>query len=94
MKTAFLDLPEAEKLAFMARDRANLDSLGMTAIAMIDCTKTDDEWDYIGVEKWPSNEAIKKREIFERDELQLASYVNYQTHIGVEQSFDTYGKDD
>jgi hypothetical protein len=92
MKSEFFELSEDERIAFMAKDRANLDELGMKAISMVDCSKTDDEWDYIGVEGWPSLEAIKTRERFESDELQISKYVEYKTHIGVEQSFDDYGK--
>jgi hypothetical protein len=93
MKQAFLTLPDEEKMAFMTKDRANLDELGMKAISMIDCTDTDDKWDYIGVEGWPSMAAIAERERFEKKELQLSRYVEYQTHIGHEQSFEDYGKE-
>lgn len=92
MKDEFLSLSDQEKKDFMAKDRANLDSLGMTAISMIDCKETDDEWDYIGVERWPSKEAISKREKFENWELQISKYVEYKTYIGNEQSFESYGK--
>ena len=50
MKPAFFQLIEEERRQFMVRDRANLDALGMKAISMIDCSQSDDEWDYIGVE--------------------------------------------
>jgi hypothetical protein len=92
MKADFFKLPEAEKTAFMAKDRDNLDELGMKAISMIDCSDTDDEWDYIGVEGWPSMEAIAKREKFENEKLQISKYVEYKTHVGIEQSFENYGK--
>lgn len=92
MKPEFFELSEDERVAFMAKDRANLDELGMKAISMVDCSKTDDEWDYIGVESWPSLEVIKERERFENDELQISKYVEYMTHVGVGQSFDDYGK--
>nr|BDD47825.1 hypothetical protein 12 [Gammaproteobacteria bacterium] len=92
MKEAFINLPDDEKMAFMAKDRANLDELGMQAISMIDCTDSSDEWDYIGVEGWPSMEAVAKRERFENEELQISRYVDYKTYIGHEQSFDDYGK--
>lgn len=36
MKDEFLNLSDTEKQAFMAKDRVNLDALGMTAISMID----------------------------------------------------------
>lgn len=93
MKDAFLSLADEEKMTFMMKDRANLDELGMKAISMIDCTDTNDEWDYIGVEGWPSMEAIATREKFENEELQISRYVEYKTYIGHEQSFETYGKD-
>ena len=64
----------------------------MTAVSMIDCTETNGDWDYIGVEKWPSLEAIKKREKFESEELQIHKYVEYKTYFGYEQSFESYGK--
>ena len=92
MKSEFFELSEDERVAFMAKDRGNLDELGMKAISMVDCSETDNEWDYIGVEGWPSLEAIKERERFENDELQISKYVKYKTHVGVEQSFDDYGK--
>lgn len=92
MKDEFLCLPDKDKQDFMEKDRANLDALGMTAISMIDCHDTDKEWDYIGVERWPSKSVILKREKFETEELQISRYVDYKTHIGCEQSFETYGK--
>lgn len=92
MKPEFFKLPEKERLAFMEKDRANLDALGMKAISMIDCSGRDDKWDYIGVESWPSMEAIKRREKFENDVLEISKYVEYETHLGVAQSFENYGK--
>lgn len=92
MKPAFFELTEEQQTAFMAKDRANLDSLGMKAISMVDCSGTDNKWDYIGVESWPSMEAVKKREQFEKNALQISNYVEYEVHMGVEQSFENYGK--
>lgn len=92
MKDEFLSLSDKEKQDFMAKDRANLDALGMTAISMIECNGKDDEWDYIGVERWPSKEAISKREEFENEALQISKYVEYKTYLGNEQSFESYGK--
>lgn len=92
MKPAFFELSEEERNAFMAKDRANLDALGMKAISMVDCSMSDEEWDYIGVEGWPSMEAVAQREAFENEELQISRYVAYKTHVGVEQSFEEYGK--
>lgn len=58
MKEEFLSLSDQDRQDFMMRDRANLDALGMTAITMIDCNDTDDEWDYIGVERSPDIGAL------------------------------------
>ncbi len=92
MKSDFMELPESQRNDFMAKDRANLDELGMKAISMIQCSGMDDEWDYIGVEGWPSMDAIKKREEFENNVLQISKYVTYKIHLGLEKSFETYGK--
>ena len=92
MKKAFLDLSDDEKLAFMRKDRENLDDLGMKAVSMIDCSWSNEEWDYIGVEEWPSLEAIKKRELFKNEELEIFKYVESKTYLGTPESFDDYGK--
>ena len=92
MKPAYFQLSEEEQHQFMARDRANLDTLGMRAISMIDCTESDSEWDYIGVEGWPSIGAVEERERFENEELQVSRYVEYEVHLGVPQSFNEYGR--
>jgi hypothetical protein len=52
----------------------------------------DKEWDYIGVEGWPSMDAIKEREDFENNVLQISKYVTYKIHLGLEESFEAYGK--
>ena len=92
MKEEFLELPDEEKIAFMQKDRQNLDELGMQAISMINCTEFNHEWDYIGVEQWPSMEAIEKREKFENEELNISSYVESKTYLGAPESFAKYGK--
>ena len=92
MKPAFFQLSDEEQRQFMARDRANLDALGMKAICMIDCTKRGGDWDYIGVESWPSAKALEERERFERDELHISRYVEHEAELGTEQSFEEYGR--
>jgi hypothetical protein len=92
MKQAFSDLPNEEKMAFMRKDRENLDKLGMKAITMIDCSWSNDEWDYVGVEEWPSLDAIESRERFEKEELEVFKYVESKTLLGTPESFDEYGK--
>ena len=93
MKNAFIDLPEEEKMAFMHKDRENLNDLGMKAISMIDCSWSNDEWDYIGVEQWPDKESIEKREQFEKEELEVFKYVDSKTYLGTPESFAEYGKE-
>ncbi|MEJ2214910.1 MAG: hypothetical protein P8Y20_12865 [Gammaproteobacteria bacterium] len=93
MKNSFLELPEEEKVAFMQKDRENLDELGMKAITMINCTGLNQEWDYIGVEQWPSMEAIEKREKFENEVLNVSKYVDSKTYHGTPESFAEYGKE-
>ena len=92
MKDTFIDLPEEGKIAFMRKDRENLDELGMKAVTMIDCSWSNEEWDYIGVEQWPSLEAIEIREQFENDELEVFKYVESKTYLGTPESFAEYGK--
>lgn len=92
MKEAFSDLSTEEKMAFMRKDRENLDKLGMKAITMIDCSWSNEEWDYVGVEEWPSLEAIESRERFENEELEVFRYVISKTLLGTPESFADYGK--
>ena len=92
MNAAFSNLSDEEKMAFMRKDRENLDNLGMKAITMIDCSWSNEEWDYIGVEQWPSIDAIEKREIFENEELEVFKYVESKTLLGTPESFADYGK--
>lgn len=92
MKKAFHDLSDSEKMDFMRKDRENLDRLGMKAVSMIDCSWSNDEWDYIGVEQWPSLDSVRKRELFENEELEISKYVESKTWLGTPQSFDDYGK--
>ena len=93
MLQAFIDLPEEEKMAFMMKDRKNLDELGMKAVSMVDCSWSNEEWDYIGVEEWPNNEAIEKREKFEIEELEISKYVKYKIYLGTPESFVDYGQE-
>ncbi len=93
MKKTFMDLPEEEKMAFMNKDRKNPDELGMKDVIMVDCRWSTVEWDYIGVEEWPTMDAIKKREQFENEELEVFKYAESKTYLGSPESFSEYGKD-
>ena len=77
----------------MSKDRKNLDELGMKAVIMVNCSGPDEEWDYIGVEEWPSIDAIKEREKFENEELEVRKYAESKTYLGSAESFSEYGKD-
>lgn len=94
LKEAFYNLPEEEKMAFMRKDRENLDELGMKAVMMIDCRWSNEEWDYVGVEEWPTIEALEKRGKFEKEELGVFKYVDSKTYLGTPESFAEYGKND
>ena len=93
IKKAFIDLSDEDKAAFMIKDRKNLDELGMKAVTMIDCSWSNEEWDYIGVEQWPTSEAIEKRETFEKEELEIFKYVESKIYLGTPESFSEYGKE-
>ena len=93
MKKAFMDLSEEEKMAFMRKDRKNLDELGTKAIIMVNCIGSNEEWDYIGVEEWPTITAIREREKFENEELEVHKYAESKTYLGSAESFSEYGKD-
>jgi len=92
MKEAFNNLPDEEKLAFMKRDRQNLDKLGMKAVTMVNCSWSNEDWDYIGVEQWPSMAAIEEREQFENEVLGVSKYIVSKTILGTPESFAEYGK--
>jgi hypothetical protein len=92
IKESFNDLSDEEKMAFMVKDRKNLTELGCT-FEMINCSESNEEWQYIGIEEWPSMEAIEKRVKFEEEELEISKYVEYKTIVGTRESSDDYGKE-
>lgn len=93
IKEAFYKLSEEEKKEFMLKDRKNLDELGCKVMMMIDCRWSNEEWNYIGVEEWPSLEALEKRAKFEYEELEAYRYVESKTYLGTRESFAEYGKE-
>ena len=93
IKEAFYDLSEEEKIEFMRKDREEMDELGMRVIAMIDCRWSNEEWDFIGIEEWPTIEALEKRGKFEKEELEAFRYVESKTCLGTRESFAEYGKE-
>ena len=92
MKEAFNDLSDEEKMAFMVKDRKNLDELGCK-FETINCSGSNEEWQFIGIEEWPSMEAIEKRAKFEYEELEKYKYVESKTYLGTRESFAEYGKE-
>ena len=51
-------------------------------LMMIDCRWSNEEWDYIGVDEWPTIEVLKKRAKFEFEELQKFRYAESKTYLG------------
>ena len=92
MREAFNELTNEEQMAFMRKDRQNLDELGCT-FETINGRGSNDEWQFIGIEEWPSMEAIEKRAKFEKEELEIHRYVEYKTIVGTRESSDDYGKE-
>ncbi|WP_440946017.1 hypothetical protein ACSAZL_18345 [Methanosarcina sp. T3] len=82
IKEAFYNLSDEEKQAFMRKDRKQMDELGMKLLMTIDCRWSNEEWDFIGVEEWPSIEALEKRARFEKEELEAFRYAESKTYLG------------
>ena len=93
IKEAFYKLSEEETQEFMLKDRKNLDELGCKVIMMIDCRWSNEEWNYIGVEEWPTIEALEKRAKFEYEELKKYRIIESKTYLGTRESFAEYGKE-
>jgi hypothetical protein len=93
IKEAFYNLSEEEKKEFMLKDRKNLEELGCKIMMMIDCRWSNEEWNFIGVEEWPTIEALEKRAKFEYEELGAYRYVESKTYLGTRESFAEYGKE-
>ena len=92
IKEAFNDQSDEEKMAYMQKDRKNLDELGCK-FETINCSESNGEWQFIGIEEWPSMEAIEKRAKFEEEELEISKFVEYKTIVGARESSDDYGKE-
>jgi hypothetical protein len=59
------------------KDRKNLDELGMKAFFMVNCSWLSEEWDYIGIEQWPTIKDNEKRKEIENEELEVSKYVEF-----------------
>ena len=92
IKEAFYDLSEEEKSEFMRKDRENMDELGLKLIMMVDCRWSSEEWDFIGIEEWPTLEALEERAKFEKEELETFRYAESKTYLGTP-DIGEYGKE-
>ncbi len=93
IKEAFYRLSEEDKHEFMLKDRKNWEELGCKVLMMIDCRWSTEEWNFIGVEEWPSLDALEKRAKFEYEELEKYKYVESKTYLGTRESLAEYGKE-
>ncbi len=82
IKPAYFELSEEEQQEFMRRDKEKLEDLGYKLHFQLDCSGFNEEWHGIGVEEWPSMEAIEKLEKFYEEELKLSKYVEYKAYLG------------
>lgn len=92
IKKASYNLSEGEKYEFMRKDREQMDELGMKLMMTIDCRWSNEEWDFVGIEEWPSIEALEKRAEFEKEELEAFRYVESKTYLGTRE-IGEYGKE-
>ena len=81
LKPAYQKLSENEQQEFMQKDREKMESLGYKLHFMLDCSWSTDEWQFIGIEEWPSMEAIKEIEKFHEEELDVSKYAEYKTYL-------------
>ena len=93
IKEAFYELSDEEKMEFMLKDRKNLDELGCKVLMMIDCRWSNEEWNYVGIEEWPTLEALETRAKFEYEVLKKYSIIESKTYLGTRESFAECGKE-
>ena len=89
IKPEYYKLSEEEQKEFMLRDREKMEELGYKLHFMIDCSGSNGEWQFIGVEEWPSMDAIKEIERFHEEELKASKYAEYKSFLGTP-VFDAY----
>lgn len=82
IKEAYYELSEDEQQEFMRKDREKMESLGYKLHYMIDCSWSNDEWQYIGIEEWPNMESIEEISKFHEEELNVSKYGEYKTYLG------------
>lgn len=82
LKEEYFKLSEAEQQEFMRRDREKMEELGYKLHFMLDCSWSSDEWQFIGIEEWPSMESIEEISKFHEEELKVSKYGEYKTYLG------------
>jgi hypothetical protein len=82
IKPAYFELSKEEQQDFMRKDRERMEELGYKLHFMLDCSWSNKEWQFIGIEEWPSMEAIRKIEKFHEEELEASKYAEYKTYLG------------
>jgi hypothetical protein len=91
LKEAWYELSEEEMMEYMRKDQEILDELGCT-FTMYDLRWSNEEWDFVGVEEWPTIEALEKRGQIEKEEMQGFRYVESKTYLGT-RVLEEYGKE-
>ena len=81
IKDAFFELSEEEQQEFMRKDREKMEELGYKLHFMLDCSWSNDEWQFIGIEEWPSMEAVEEISKFHEEELEVSKYGVYKTYL-------------
>ena len=81
IKPAYFELSEEEQQEFMRKDREKMESLGYKLHFMLDCSWSNEEWQFIGIEEWPSMEAIEEINKFYEEELDTSKYAEYKTYL-------------
>ncbi len=81
IKEAYHKLSEEEQKEFMRKDRERNEELGYKLHFEIDCSWSNEDWQFIAVEEWPSMEAIQKIAKFHEEELELSKYVENKTYL-------------
>ncbi len=82
IKDTYYALSEEEQQEFMRKDREKMESLGYKLHFMIDCSESNDKWQFIGIEEWPNMESIKEISKFHEEELDVSKYGEYKTYLG------------
>ncbi|UCC90632.1 MAG: hypothetical protein JSW24_00200, partial [Dehalococcoidia bacterium] len=70
-----------ERKEFIRKDRTKMEELGYKLHWLIDCSWSNKEWQTIGIEEWPSMEAIEKYERYCEEELEAFKYAEVKAYL-------------